>query len=548
MLIRRHNPLLVGALIGTTALSCCLAAPALAQDGGVAIDEGEEVISVSVTGEAASPVKTPFGQADGIAPVIKSEGACAPGAISRPTEASSLGCAFEDTTLGFTARQSVNLADALIGIELQVGRGTSGGLSLDHTMRGFRRGLNSEATLTNIAVDGKFLDGRVEWKSGFSWTREWQAPIAQSSIQPLRIDETSGSASTHSVKIKLIDQPSFKWSLEGETTQATDSYRPFYVSLPERLFAAEGSMARANTRLQLAGWNLRAAYSSIDNRYIANERRSLSVSRSGVTVRWQDRQGQTKAGSEIFTDRQTRTLEQSFGLDLDAFGLVPMIAMEDAGLASLVPKTISFEIGKRDTFRTSFGQRGLIESNYLSAFGLWTTPLGDTILNFRIDSEEGHTPLGKAHKGSESFFMISHGFQIGNWSLDLDYVTSSDARGDALVARDGSAIASFGVGVRYASKGKPSIDFEIGSDNFDVTLSDGGFRLRDRSLRAEMEVNFTPWLQQVTQRDDMRLRFDLRWDFENSGYEFTVFDEIIDRSFESQQNRGALLTFVMDLK
>ncbi|WP_284125832.1 hypothetical protein [Parerythrobacter aestuarii] len=479
---------------------------------------------------------------------FENEGACRLSMVPRRSEASALGCAFEDTTLGFKLADTIELAGGGIGIEASFARGTSGAFALDHIMRGYRAGMNAEATLAAIGLDAKLLDGRLEWESRISWSREWEVPVADSPIRPLRLSEDTGAASEHRIKATLIDSPGVTWSVEGKYSTADAGYRPFYVSLPDRLFATEGETTRLDTRLAIDGWNLRAGFSTIDNTFLSSRRNALSVSKGGITARWTERRGQSSWTGHDQSGRWTETASRTYGLDVSTFELAPMLAMADEGFASLLPKTLTLELETKTIDRFDGGNASGYRSKGVSALGLWTTPIGDTIISFRNDRAKGSDRFGRSTDGSETFLLVSHTLYLGDWSVDLDYISNREASRSLRALRDGSNVGSFGVGARYARKGMPTIDLRIGRDTMDISSAEGALQLHDRSLRAEAEVNFTPWLQRKLDRTDMELRLSMRWDFDNSGYELALFDEIIDSEFEATQGRGALLTFVMQLQ
>lgn len=535
-------------LIAPAALLCGLATPALAQEAQDGTDEVQEPIEVTTYNPQGSALAFSLLPAEGLSPTFRSEGRCAFSAIDRSSSASALGCAFEDSSLGIGTRKTLELGDTELGVKVSVGRGTSGAFALDHTMLGYRRGLNAEATLASVALDGKLLDRRIEFESRLSWSREWHTPVAQAPILPLRIDERTGSASNHRLKFNMLDQPGLKWSVEGRLMQASEDYRPYYVTLPDRLFAPQGGMASLDTRLQLSDWQLSAGMSSYDNSFVATDRLRAAVSYGGVTLRWSQRDAQSALDNPLLAGRSTATRDREFGIDLDAYTLVPLIAFEETGLASLVPKMLSFDLGERAVTRTTATGNGEIDGTWFSLFGMWTTTLGDTVVNYRADRERGFTAFGSPHEGRRSFLMLSHGVRVANWLFDVDYISTSDASGDALIFSEGMSLGSIGFGARYERKGRPSIDFRIGRDNLDVNSGDGALRLLDNSLRAELEIDFSAWLQKVTRRDDIQLRLDMQWDFDDSGYEFRLLDEVIDREFRARQGRGALVTYVKQLQ
>lgn len=476
---------------------------------------------------------------------VDNDGACKISMVPRDSEASALGCAFEDTSVGITLAEVFSVDDSSVEVETSFARATSGAFALDHIMRGYREGMNAETTLASMGVDASLFDGRLEWESKISWSRAWEVPVAASPMRPARISEETGTASEHRIKATLIEQPSLKLTVEGRYTRADEGYRPYYVTLPDRLFAAEGETARLDTRLDVGDWKLKAGTSTVDNPYFHNKRMSLSASRSGVTLRWSERSGASNLAFGGSSDRRSETASRTYGIDLSTFELAPMIAIEDEGIASLVPKTLTVELQTKTIDRFSAGNTSGFTSKGWSVFGLWTTPLGDTIVNFSTAKAEGTDYLGEPYRARESFMMLSHSFYLGDWTFDLDYVSNRDAERNLAAPSDSSDLASFGIGARYSAKGMPTIDLRIGRDTMDISSAEGALRLRDRSLRAEAEIDLTPWLQRKLERDDMQLKLEMQWDFDNSGYEFLLFDDVIDSEFTRTQGRGALLSFNM---
>lgn len=546
---------LVGSLLGSAALTCALSAPLHAQEFDQSAEAAEDTAGKSAEQPERVVITTPhriirqpsLAPEPGIDTVMRHDHACVPGAIERLGPASSLGCAFEDTTLGFSAREQLGLADVLLAIETSSARSTSGAFAIDHARRGFERGMNVESTLSKLAIDARLFDGRIEWQSSVSWTQQWETPVADAPILPIRMAEVNGSASEHRFKLKLLDSKAVDWTLEGKLTHADEDYRPFFAVVPDRLFAAQGDQARLNTRLQVSDWRIDAGFSSLENGYFVSESQSLAVSRSGVTLRFTRADGKSDGNLAELEGVRRESRRRVFGLDLNAFELLPQLALQDTGWAGLIPKTLTLEATQRDAERFDTGPASYISNTSFSVFGLWLTSLGDTVINYRTERETGLRLSGGLHEGSSDFLMVSQGMRFGDWRISADYVKSSDKQGGGLILSSGSGMATTGIGVRYTKKDMPQIDFRLGRDNLDFTGGDGALTIQDRSLRARMEVDFSPLLSKQLRRDDMHLKLDMLWDFDESGYEFRLFDEVIDRDFSTRTGRGVMFNFTMKL-
>ncbi|MHA6333250.1 hypothetical protein ACXYL9_06150 [Qipengyuania sp. CAU 1752] len=243
----------------------------------------------------------------------------------------------------------------------------------------------------------------------------------------------------------------------------------------------------------------------------------------------------------------SQTHRNELSVDLDTFTLLPLVAIEDTGWASLVPKMLTLEFS--DTRLDRFRDAGIVEVTRTAIGGLayWTTPLGDTIVNFRNEREFASGPGFAPQSGSDNFLLVSHTLPIGEWSIDLDYVASRNATRRSSLLSDGSDLGSYGISARYAPEHMPHVKLSLGRDNFNVLAADGDLRLRDRSLRAKADIDFSPWLQRKLQRDDIELGYQFQWDFDNSAYELYLLDEIIDTELNYEQSRGFLFTFAMKL-
>ena len=478
--------------------------------------------------------------------IIHTDDACKLSAIQRDSEASALGCAFEDATLGFALTDELEIPSATFKVTSSFARGTSGAFALDHIMRGYRRGMNAETTLATVGLGTKLLDDRFEWSSKLSWSRNWDVPVAPAPFAPFRLNEETGSASEHNFKARLIDRRDLKWSLEGQWQTASEGYKPYHASVPDRLFAIEGDRSMLKTSLDIGKWRLRASRQTTDNRFLSSESNKLSIGRGGITFDAKRRVSETNP-AVVGGSTQSRQWRNDYAVTFDTFTLLPLVAIEDTGLASLVPKMLTLEASDAQIERHRAAGLQTLNRRSIGGFALWTTPLGDTILNLRSERETGEGAGFASQSGTDTFFMVSHSFGLGDWSIDLDYVANSNSTSRAAILSDGSDFGSYGISARYAAKGRPRIELSLGRDSFDILAAEGDLRLRDRSLRAQAEVDFTPWLQSKLERDDMRLNLQMQWDFDDSAYEFTLFDEVIDSEFTRSQARGFLINFSMDL-
>lgn len=528
------------ALFAGIARLCIVPATAAAQD-----DAGEAVIELP---SQPVTITSPTGRlADRfVLPILTTESACGRDAIMPGTVADAMGCAFTDTTAGLRFGHELAADAVTLGTELSVARGTRGAFALDHQIHGFRRGLNAETTLGSLALNVSLLDGAIEATSKTSWSSNWEVPVAAPPLLPRRYNEKTGFAHEHQLKLRLIDGDRVRWTIGGKLSNADSGYHPYNASLPDRLFAIEGSRRSFDTQLDLGDWRFKLHAGTIENRFMASDTAKISASHGGFTLAAMQRSSRSEFG--LADALRSSILERRrLSLDINFFELFPLVATDDTGWGSLLPKLATFEFEEARIDRSGPTGRNTRDRSGFAAMALWSTPLGDTIVNVRRESEADRSAADPG-SGSDTFLLVSHSFPIGDWSVDLNYMKTRNTVLDGVVVSDDTSMGSFGIGARYAKKGMPQLRLSLGRDDVDLDSSQGDLQLRDRSLSAKAEVDFTPWLQRVAGRDDIRLTLDARWDFENRAYELTFLDEVIDREIARSQSRGLLLNFSMKLR
>ena len=223
---------------------------------------------------------------------------------------------------------------------------------------------------------------------------------------------------------------------------------------------------------------------------------------------------------------------------------MPSIAIDDTGWKSLVPKLLTIEATKTEKRRPDLPGEELRTRSAIGGNGYWSTPIGDTLLDLRFENQASSS-FGKT--GSDLFVFANHSFKISDWSVDLDYFTSRNDFSRGITAPDNTKLASYGITARYSRKELPKLEFRLGRDNLGFHTGNGDIKFRDQSLRAQAEIDFTPWLRKKLNREDVQLMLELQYDFERSSYQLLLLDELVDSDFDKVRNRGILVSFSMQL-
>lgn len=472
---------------------------------------------------------------------------CGRDSIRPTTTADALGCDFTNTTAGFSYSDSWSNDLASLGARVEVSRGTAGAFALDHQMRGFAKDFNSETLVSNLGLQGSLFEDRVEFDAKTSWSRSWDVPVVMAPLDPHRLNETSGTATQLRVKTRIVDQPGLKWSIEGKVSQMDADYRSYRAPVHNRLLVAQGNSASLSTLLDVAGWRLKASSSNLETRYLDSETIKFSAGRSGMTVSASRRTSAVRADSIGASLASQRSVRSQVAIDFDMHTLMPLVAIDDTGWKSLLPKLLTLEATRTDKY--GFGALGGTESTQASfgGQGYWSTPLGDTLVNLRFEKLTGVRPGNVTQSGSDLFVFVNHSFKLDDWSIDLDYFTSRNASVRGLSAVDDTILDSYGVTARYAHKDMPRLELRLGRDNLGFDTGGGDLRLRDQSLRAEAKVDFTPWIRKRLQRDDVNLALHAQYDFDESSYQLLLLDQLIDSNLEQFMTQGILLNFSMSL-
>lgn len=483
-------------------------------------------------------------------PVVRSDGACRIGSSAERGIGDPIGCAFDDTTLGLTVASSLQGETSAVALKSAFARRSDAGFTLDRQFNDYMPGTSGETMLATAGLEVDLLDGQVKLASELGWSQSWRTPIANSTLQPIRVDQRSGTAQAHKLDIALVDEPKRKWSVEANYRNSAGEYRPVSMGLPMQLFGSSGAELGVATRGKLADWTVSGSWRSSRNDYFASERWKASVGYSGISLQIKrDRSETQNTASDLFVISPSSSARTQVSVDVIPMSILPQLALAQDGWGAFVPLTFSAGLGWRERQRYSSGELLSFAGSSLSLMGVWSSPIGDTLVTFDRESQKAGAGNFSTQSQADQTVLVDHSFSTGNWTLggNMMLTRSRSDAAEGLATRDSNDMLFFGVSASYREKNGTEFAVSIGRDAMTFDNDGGSLRFTDRTTRLEAWIDLSKMLHSRLDRDDIHLRLEARVDLGGSGYEFRFLDEIIDSEFETLASQGVLLTFGMKL-
>lgn len=470
-----------------------------------------------------------------IDPILRTGAQCGASSGSRVFAANATYCPFAEHSAGLNISQRIDLPDGRIVTRLGVARGSDGALSLDRQMLRSQPAIARETSLLTFAAETHLFDGRVQLGSEIGWSRSWERDIAGAPLLPMPANELNGVSQRHTILLKPIDTGALQWTLSGKLSRTSDDFRTANIFQIGNFLMGRGAEDEVSSRFRSGRLRLSGRLASARTDYSSRLTRKVSVAYGGVGIALSQRDGETFPQPGGFITR-SRSTGRQVSLDLDLFELAPIAAMSDSGLSQVLPKQLSISLDRRVTERPDSLLRPFDRRETIDLFGMWTTPLGDTVIDVsrdRLLDRSGQI----ISRGQQ--LLVSHSAQVRRWTVSLDLLAmrTRGLAGD----EDNNAYYNFGLSRRIA--GGAAIKFEFGRDaqSFGGAASD--FALNDKSQRVKLELDLSQVVQKRFSTPSMHLTLGLQLRLSNSSYELRYLDEVIDSGSEGFARQGALVSF-----
>lgn len=470
-----------------------------------------------------------------IEPVLRSEIECGAPSASGAGGTGAFDCPFAASSLGLNLAQKIDLPDGTIEMRIGAGRGRNASLSLDRQMFGTAPGMVYESSLVTLGSDASLFDGRIRLKSELGWSRTWQQHRAPSLLFDRRQGEETGFSQDHQLNLVAIDQQGFDLRFDGRLARVDQSFRTGSISRIGAISLGNGDIDQLSARLRAGKFKAHAQVHASQTIFSDSDLRKFKLGYAGVTLGYSQRDGRTTPyGPYAFAVSNSRS--EKLSLEFNLYDLAPMLAMENTGLGSLIPRQLTITSERRDLVHPARSDRLASQRETLGLFGLWNTPLGDTMIDWqRYRKRDGAQML--IERGSQLF--ASHSASMGQWRLSAD-VMSLKTRGlngenDDMLFYNASLRRSFANGVQLAAR------FGRDTQSFGGAASD--FSLRDRSHSAKLELDLSKPLQKRLRNSSVYLTLEGQLRLNRSGYELRFLDEVIDSDRDSYARQGVLMSF-----
>ncbi|PLK26429.1 hypothetical protein [Novosphingobium sp. TH158] len=445
------------------------------------------------------------------------------------------GCPWANTSLGLNIGRRIALPEGEITVKIGFARSNDAALSLDRQLRQSSPARIAENTLMALGSEARLFDGRLRLTSDLGWSQSWESDIAPSPQWRGRYARESGFSQRHGFEWTVIERPRLRWKIDGSIARASEDYRTGSIYGVGGLLMGDGDMDRLATRLDIGRWKLRASLADMRTIASQNATRKASLGFGGVTLAFTGREGRTLPLRQ-FSVTPTRTNGTSLALEFDLFSLAPTLAMQDKGLAVLLPRQLSVTRSHRELSRPTSRSRPLTHRSALGLFGMWTTPLGDTLVDFERDRLSD--PAGNRLE-TASQLLVTHSVRIGGWSVNVDLLSlRTRATGG-----DDDATLYYSAGIARTFANGARLKFELGRDTQSFGGADSEFTLRDKSHRAKLELDLSTPLQKRLANPSVRLTIGTQIRLNRSRYQLRFLDEVVDENSEGYARQGLLASF-----
>lgn len=443
-------------------------------------------------------------------------------------------CPFAANSIGLNLSRQIDLPDGQVTMRLGFARGNDAALSLDQQLRrssaSFRDG-----TLLTMGSEARLLDGRLKLTSDIGWSRTREINPGQLRDQRRPLREENGFSQRHGFEFTAIAQPGLRWQIDGAISRSSQDFRTDSLLGIATQLAGDGDSDRIATRLDVGKLKLRASLADMRTVVSENSTRSLALGYGGVSLSLVKRRGQTLP-QEGFGGSLARTSGTSVALDFDLLALAPMTIGHGKGLALLLPQQFTLTADSREVERPGSALRPMTMRKSLGAFALWTTPLGDTMVDYTRDRLRD--PMGNGIERS-SQLMINHTMKLGGWGVRLDLLSlkTRAANGDD----DGTLYYSAALSRNFRSGARLKLELGRDAQSFGGLASD--FTLRDKSHRAKLELDLSAPLQRRLANPSVHFTLAAQVRLSKSDYQLRFMDEVLDRGSDGYARQGVLASF-----
>lgn len=470
-----------------------------------------------------------------IEPILRTGSECGARQAVRAPLSGTLACPYAANSQGIAMAPQFDLPDGRIRFTLGFARGTDGALSLGRQLQRTNPARQREATLAILGTEANLFGGRLEFGSTIGWSRSWERDIVPSPAFQNHLREEAGFSQRHTLKALILDRPDLRWRAEGTLARAGEDFRTDSIYWNSTPLMGQGNETSLSTRLTMGEFDLRASYADRGNFLSQGISRKLSLGYSGISLGYLQRSGRT-IPNDMYPVALSQSRSETTSLEIDLFSLAPMIAMGDSGWASLLPKQFTLSRTRRDVTRPGNALRPQTSRTGIGLFGMWDTPLGDTLVDFSQDrlADGFGNPIERT-----SQLLVSQGFSINSWRISLDMLSMRTRAAD----HDDDATLYYGASLarKFASGAKVKLEFGRDSLSFGGIESD--FALRDKSHKVKFELDLSAPLQRKLENSSAFLTLAAQWRLNRSDYQLRFLDELIDSGTDGFARQGVLATF-----
>lgn len=521
----------------------------------------EALASETAYGPGALPVPAPGrdkpASQPSVSPLVSLGDKCTELDVRPVDAAAPVGCVFGLTTLGVKFSLEKSSGPTKIAIDGFASRGSRGSLDMDRILQPRNIGLAEETTLFGVQSKAEFLDGAIAVENTMIWSRNWSSPQHEPSLLvPARLDTRSGYAQSHRISVKPIDRKKLSWSITLDYASASAEFLPRDVRNPYQIAAFAGSRTAIASKLKRGDVRFSAKTAGQTFPFGRAGTDSVGLGFKGIELTYKRRTSETAPFAVFAAIPVTQSLRRQFDIDANLYELAPAIAVDESFPAIMLPKM----------FRASF-ERGYIRqganplagglADAASAFhessrhaldlmGMWETPLGDTLINYRRENRMGVT--GTARDQRDTMLMATHSFRTGKFRVSLDATVMRSRTTSKSTSTSNSAF--FGGSVRYELPGKLNFDMKIGRDYSTYDLDGGFLSNRDTSLRIEAGLDLSEAVRKVI-GPGTKLRVDYRQRASRNsfayGSEIGDFPGLLKGGTDFVRRSAFLVTFSMKL-
>lgn len=446
-------------------------------------------------------------------------------------------CAFDNAVFGTRMDSRID-TDALSLQTYVVAAGTIGGLlTADQLLTPSKQRFGDRGSLVVFGTKGSFFDGRLSIAAETDWSQNRYFALERSAAPQL--PDGRGHSNSLKIDFKLLDSPSFNWSVSGNYNEVSSGYSTGRSFSLMRYFALPGTRLDAGTNATIGNVAVGASLDNYDSILGNSRSERANATADGVSLTVMNRNSTTRANSQILLLQSDMHMMGVYA-DLDLSSMTTALFSNATKLPWIVPVSISTNMQSGTYLVDAASEMQLSRRSSFEISASWNTPAGDTDVDYLAQHRTGLVNIASGYDG---YLELSHSIFVHHWRFGVDALVSTDSTTGTAGSRDSGV--SLGASVSYFVPDGPEFRFQVGSDLTSWRMSDDSYATMERYSSIVGSLDLSRYLQHRFNRNDLHFSLDFRRAL--SVDKSSLFDSPIQDLTDAYDRSGILATFSMKL-